>query len=218
MAITRTVFKQTSSPATAAAEMLTWLQTNASDYFTDIISGDNNAVICKIGDLEALTLYPSSNNASYVTKVKLAVGTTRSYSGDQIFLRAYKTDNGIAIFDSSNRPIFITKDVVTNNTLIFATFIGGSNTYYYYCFDIINGASAYTLASTGASSSYSILRSNASRTAGATALCPIIFGNTGAYSEGLFLAVFNQNVNATETIIKIGDKQYVFDGAIALEE
>lgn len=218
MAITRTVFKQTRSAATAAAEMLTWLQTNASDYFTSIVSGDNNAVICKIGDLEALTLYPSSNAPSYVTKVKLAVGTTYSYSNFQTFPRAYKTDNGIAIFDSSNRPIFITKDIVTNNTLIFATFSGNSNIYYYYCFDIINGASAYTLASTGASSSYSALRAAASRTAGATALCPIIFGDTGAYSDRLFLAVFNQNINATETIIKIGDKQYVFDGAIALEE
>ena len=216
MAITRTVFKQTSSATAAAAEMLTWLQTNASDYFTDIISGDDNAVICKIGDLEALTLYPSGINTTYVTKIKLAVGTTYSYSNAQTFPRAYKTDNGIAIFDSYYRPIFITKDVATNNTLIFAAMLS-SSTLYYYCFDIANGASAYMLSS-DSYSNFTNVRSNVSRVAGATALCPIIFGNTGAYSEGLFLAVFNQNVNATETIIKIGDKQYVFDGAIALEE
>lgn len=218
MAIIRTVFKQTSSAATAAAEMLTWLQTNASDYFTSIISGDNNAVICKIGDLEALTLYPSNN--SKTTEIKLAVGTTYS-CGSQTFLRAYKTDNGIAIFDSAYKPIFVTKDAATNNTLIFAAVVYGTYVYQlaYYCFDIANGSSAYTLAKVSSSgSTFATLRAAASRTAGATALCPIIFGDTGAYSEGLFLAVFNQNVNATETIIKIGDKQYVFDGAIALEE
>lgn len=217
MAIIRTVFKQTSSAATAAAEMLTWLQTNASDYFTDIISGDNNAVICKIGDLEALTLYPSNNSK---TTVKLAVGTTYS-CGVQTFLRAYKTDNGIAIFDSAYKPIFVTKDAATNNTLIFAAVVYGTYVYQlaYYCFDIANGSSVYTLAQVSSSdSTFATLRAVASRTAGTTALCPIIFGDTGAYSEGLFLAVFNQNVNATETIIKIGDKQYVFDGAIALEE
>lgn len=227
MAIEKTVFRQVNAGASAAAaEMLTWLQTNANEYFTEIVSGDNSSVVCKIGDVNALVFYPSANNSNCKTIITMAMGTATNEYTLQKFPRAYKTNNGIAIFDSDHRPIFIVKDTTTDKTLILAAMriASGSSSFYYAYqgFDIVNGSGVFTLASTtglvNASQTYPVLRSRITQPVGANSLCPIIFGDSGAYNQGLFLVYFNNNVNSTETVIKIGDKQYVFDGAIALEE
>lgn len=222
MAIEKTTFTMTEiSNSAASTEILAWLQANASEYFTSITSTESNndninGVACKIGDLTAIALYPSSTNTGYTTALRLGSGLSLRHNGTQKFPCAYKTSKGVVLFDNAHKPIFITKDKNTNNTIALACLNMVTYNYAYVAADFINGEELLRINS--GSSSYYELRTKATIPAGATAMCPIIFGATGSYNEGLFLAKFNQNVNATECIIGIGEKQYIFDGAIALEE
>lgn len=222
MSIEKVIFQYTYSAGTAPRdELLLWLQNNAADYFDEIVgytdSSSNTAGIkMKINDVDVIDIAPSARK---VTTIQLCNGT--SASSFDVNIRwgvAYKTNNGIVLFDvtdNRNYPLFITKGR-SGNTLCFACLKTASSNYFYYGFDFVNGTTVYDLC--GRSSNYPDLRRAVGRVAGATSLTPIIFGESGDYSEGLYLAAFTESYESTRCIIDVNGIKYVFDGAIALGE
>ncbi len=222
MSIEKVMFQYTYSAGTAARdELLLWLQNNAADYFDEIVgytdSSSNIAGIkMKINDVDVIDIAPSGNKR---TTIQLCNGASKSSGGPTTrWGVAYKTNNGIALFDvtdNRNYPLFITKGR-SGNTLCFACLRTSSTEHYYYGFDFVNGATVYDMC--GSANSYPNLRRAVGRVAGATSLTPIIFGDGGDYSEGLYLAAFTESYDSTRCIIDVNGVKYVFDGAIALGE
>lgn len=223
MSIEKVMFQYTYSGGTAARdELLLWLQNNAADYFDEIVgytdkSRGTAGIKMKINDVDVIDITPS---ASKTTTIQLCNGaSTSSFADGPIrWGVAYKTNNGIALFDvtdNRNFPLFITKGV-SGNTLCFVCLRTASSNYYYYGFDFVNGTTIYDMC--GRCDSYQNLRRAVGRVAGATSLTPIIFGDSGDYSDGLYLAAFTESYASTRCIIDVNGVKYVFDGAIALGE
>lgn len=222
MAIEKTVFTKTYVSGEAARdELLAWLQENASGYFDEIVGytdPDRNtkSIRCVINNVNVIDITPS---AGKTTTIQLCNGVSKSSTDGNIrWGVAYKTSKGIVLFDTTdnrNYPLFITKGA-SGNTLCFTCLKTAYSDYYYYGFDFVNGSTVYDLCGRG--DTYPRLRSYVGRHAGATSLTPIVFGESGDYSGGLYMAVFTESSDHTKSIIQIGDKQFVFDGAIALEE
>ena len=222
MSIEKVIFQYTYSAGTAARdELLLWLQNNAADYFDEIVGYTDSTrntpgIKMKINDVDVIDITPS---AGKTTTIKLCNGASKSSSDGNIrWGVAYKTNNGIVLFDvtdNRNHPLFITKGV-SGNTLCFACLKTDSYDYYYYGFDFVNGTTVYDMCGRG--DTYQNLRRAVGRVAGATSLTPIIFGDGGDYSEGLYLAAFTENYETTRCIIDVNGVKYVFDGAIALGE
>lgn len=222
MSIEKMIFQNTYSAGTAARdELLLWLQNNASDYFDEIVGYTDSelataGIKMKINNVDVIDISPSANK---VTTIQLCNGATvAGYDGTIRWGVAYKTNNGIVLFDTTsdrNLPMFITKGV-SGNTLCFTCVKTSNSGFYYYGFDFVNGTTVYDLC--GRFSSYQELRSKVGRVAGATSLTPIIFGEGGDYSEGLYLAAFTESYASTRCIIDVNGVKYVFDGAIALGE
>lgn len=222
MSIEKVIFQYTYSAGTTARdELLLWLQNNAADYFDEIVgytdSNRNTAGIkMKINDVDVIDITPS---AGKVTTIRLCNGASKSsYDQNIRWGIAYKTNNGIVLFDvtdNRNYPLFITKGR-SGNTLCFACLKTASSDYFYYGFDFVNGTTVYDMCGRG--DTYPNLRRAVGRVAGATSLTPIIFGEGGDYSEGLYLAAFTESYASTRCIIDVNGIKYVFDGAIALGE
>ena len=222
MSIEKEMFQYTYSAGTAARdELLLWLQNNAADYFDEIVGytdPDRNTagIKMKINDVDVIDITPS---AGKLTTIQLCNGASKSSSDGNIrWGVAYKTNNGIALFDvtdNRNYPLFITKGI-SGNTLCFACLKTAYSDYYYYGFDFVNGTTVYDMCGRG--DTYPNLRRAVGRVAGATSLTPIIFGEGGDYSEGLYLAAFTESYASTRCIIDVNGVKYVFDGAIALGE
>lgn len=222
MSIEKVIFQNTYSAGTAARdELLLWLQNNAADYFDEIVgytdSSRNTAGIhCVINNVNVIDITPS---ASKDTTIRLCNGASKtSYDATIRWGVAYKTNNGIALFDvtdNRNYPLFITKGR-SGNTLCFACLKTAYLEYHYHGFDFVNGTTVYDMC--GSVDTYPNLRRAVGRVAGATSLTPIIFGDGGDYSEGLYLAAFTESYASTRCIIDVNGVKYVFDGAIALGE
>lgn len=222
MSIEKVIFQDTYSAGTAARdELLLWLQNNAADYFDEIVgyadsSTNTVGIKMKINDVDVIDITPSAGKR---TTIQLCNGASKSsFDGTIRWGVAYKTNNGIVLFDvtdNRNYPLFITKGV-SGNTLCFACLKTASSDYFYYGFDFVNGTTVYDMCGRG--DTYQNLRRVVGRVAGATSLTPIIFGEGGDYSEGLYLAAFTESYVSTRCIIDVNGVKYVFDGAIALGE
>lgn len=213
------------------AEIKTWLETNATDYFDSFeLSEDNLTLTCKIGDKTVLTFVRGSIGNNYEETYYLYNGTTKKISAgaNACYIdKIVKTANGIAIrknYNSTeyNNYSFITKDNKGNTAFIFPSVTsniwnvlpssGGSGSIYGGIFSS-EKTTFDTLFDSGLSARY-----GACHNADVTVLSPICFYNSNSsYTPNLMVTVFGNVLNTECTLDHNGEK-YFYNGYIALKE
>ena len=207
MAISKTYF--TGSAASANyAEILAYLQANATEYF-DEITGDESNIYCKIENVTALTLN-FADSKLFTIALKNGKSIENYYNwGNSHFISAQKTDSGIFLFSNATTNIFITK---TNlGSVFFAGVRRGtsSNNSFYMC-DFSNSTSITSI-------TYGSTSSNGIYSASMTAITNVV-SDSGAYCNNLFLVPFTQYAGQSDVVIDIDGTKYVYNGIFALKE
>ena len=231
MAIVKTTFTG-QTLAAQAAELLTYLQANAADYFDTIEADASGNISCYVGETVALLIGMDGTTTRQVTLANgQNIHTTRGDTGGGNTMHAAlfryakktgKTANGILLATASGKVsgadagytfLFITKNEL-GDTCILGTLAAGSyqTPCYYFGADIKNDATIYNYISNVSWED----RAQLSRSAPETALTPAIFSG-GHYAPHAFLATFNQ-FSLTEADLNINGKSYATDGVMALED
>lgn len=99
MAITKTLFRN-DSLALQAPEILTWLQTNATEYFDNITyDSDNSKIVCEIGLLTAIEIFFTGTTAftAYLSNGNSISCVRSDQSHPAIFVAGIATKNGLCI-------------------------------------------------------------------------------------------------------------------------
>lgn len=232
MAIEKTIF--TASGNDRATEIATWLQANATEYFDTIELQENGyEVKCNIDEVTVLDIQVAHSNISAACSVTLINGTSQTTSTSNI-IGAYKTSKGVCLYmggvtaasltDPSTgesyyqyaggRDIFICKSDKGNTSFafnIYSSYSGGGN---------------LSTADASSDSRFSKWLNNTDTsyelTIGKrplTVLSPLPLGDGGTVAEGVYFTQFSQYKGINNPIILSADgKDYVYDGAFALEE
>lgn len=211
MSIIKTIFTGTTQ-AQRAAEMLSYLQTYAADYFdsiTKVQSSDN--IGCYIDDVEVLLLPYSSGAYLKIGLVNGAYMETFS-AGEVAFTIAYRSENGVMLKNNST-TLVISKNDIGHTVLCTSLHLGSesSGTSGYRFADTVDGVNITTPFGV-ASSRYSTI----AKSAALTATVPAVF-DSGHYSEGLCITPYSEYVGIGGILTTSGGIQYAYDGAIALK-
>lgn len=224
MAIEKTMFTG-QTLAEQAAELLTYLQANAADYFDTIEADASGNISCYVGETAALVIGMDGTTARKVTLANN--NAIQAYSGSYanpnaaLWQYAKKTANGVLLVGVANMNVstnygkivfFITKNEDGDTCIVGAVVNGGiSNVRRTYFFaDIKNDTTIFTPVVDVAD--FSTL----SRSMTATALTPVVF-NGGHYAPKTYIATFNQFA-LTECDISINGKSYASDGVCMLSD
>lgn len=215
MAIEKTYFTGTTG-ATNCVEVLSWLQSNATDYF-DEISGtdDNTKIYCKIGSVNALTFDFGTERIFTIT---LNNGNTyqsyTTWSSNDRWRSASKTDNGIFLYSQAIDNLFISK---TTNNNIFSAFVmkSGASNHVWRLVDFTASPNSI-LSDNISNATLSDLASGVYATP-RTALVPVI-SSGDTYCNSLFFVPFTQYITQSDIIIDIDGTKYVYNGIFALKE
>lgn len=192
---------------TQFADVLEWLQTNATNYFDEIT-----------GDSSTNTITMTYENASVVIASNSIIVTLDNGTSDNRTIRLpittmYKTDSGVYICNEQtpdSLQLWITK-TNAGNTCVLYFWKSSSSSQNYQWADLKASAS---LSSFG--NSQSQVLSSQTRSASLTALTPFVFTG-GVYSDNLFLQTFNEYYGISG-IFSINRTQYVSNGYIALKD
>ena len=197
--------------AQRAAEVLSYLQTYAADYFDSIEKDQSyDDISCYIDDVEVLRLPYGSNQG---LKIGLTNGTYLvSGSSEVQFTTAYRSPNGIMLKGNTGRIVVISKNEIRHTVLCTVAHMESesSGTAGYRFADVVDGVGITT--PFGVSSSY---YGTIAHSASLTALVPAVF-DSGHYSEGLCVTPYSEYAG-TGGIFTINGTQYAYDGAIALK-
>ena len=211
------------------AEIKTWLETNATDYFDSFeLSEDKLTLTCKIGEKTALTFARTSERKSYCETFYNFDGT-RSAQGANTNItyidKIVKTSSGIAIRKSrgttlTNNYTFITK---TNKGDTAFVFLDSASSTWDVKSNISNvfHFSAFTAEKTSfdvGGNLATATRQGVCRVADTTVLSPICLNESnGAYMPNCMVTVFGNVLNTECTLDHNGEK-YFYNGYIALKE
>ena len=224
MAIETTYFTGTTAE-TNYAEVLAWLTANAADYF-DEITGSENVITCKIGDVNALTLnFTEATNARFATitlKNGISINTVYKWgdnSGKETVVRlnrGIKTDNGISLFGTQYLNFFVAK--TSDNNTIFAYFgeLNSTSDWGWYIGEIEKSAN-FIKSRSISSSGWGNYTTYGVYSAGKTALVPAIT-DVGTYNDNLFFVPFTQFAGQSGITINVDGTKYVYNGVFALKE
>lgn len=208
MAIVKTTITGTTWE-TQFADVLEWLQTNATGYF-DEITGDSstNTITMAYGDASVI-IANKSISVTLANGVNTIGGTYESVLIDEI----YKTDSGFYMHKKAGQSwlqVWVTKTNTGNTCVMF-------------WYDHLTSDRGYKWADLTASLAFSQFAANqplelSSQTfsASLTALTPFVF-NGGVYSDSLFIQTFNEYYGISG-IFSINKTQYVSNGYIALKD
>jgi hypothetical protein len=231
MAIEKAIF--TASGYDRATEIATWLQANATEYFDTIELQENGyEVKCNIDGVTVLDIQVAHSNTSAACSVTLINGTSQTASTSNI-IGAYKTSNGVCLYMegatynsstdpstgevyyqySGGRDIFICKSDKGNTSFafnIYSSYSGGGN------LGTVDAKadSRFSKWLNNTDTSYECVGKRP-----LTVLSPLPLGNGGTVAEGVYFTPFSQYKGINNPIILSADgKDYVYDGAFALEE
>lgn len=224
MAIVKTMFTG-QTLAAQAAELLTYLQANAADYFDTIEADASGNITCYVGETAALVIGMDGTTARKVTLANdnavQCVSGTYTNPNAAMWQYAKKTANGVLLVSAAlaSSPtnygkviFFITKNENGDTCIAGAVTDGdrSSNPRTYFFADIKNDTTIFKPVSNVAD--FSTL----SRSMTSTSLTPAIF-NGGHHAPKLFIATFNQFA-LTECDININGKSYASDGVCVLSD
>lgn len=219
MAIETTYFTGTTAEANYA-EVLAWLQANATDYFDNITADEGGEKIyCKIGDVTALTIDTNARNYIFFATLKNGAVDYRyqAWGTNHRFTRAVKTSCGILLYVNNIDNIFITKN--TDGGVMLAGYHStGNNTYGATIGDFANDSVFKDMGGgSGASFGVNQLKNVGVQSAGRTALVPAVT-DAGTYSDNLFFVPFTQFIGQSGITIDVDGTKYVYNGVFALKE
>jgi hypothetical protein len=210
MAIEKTVFTS-GTAAGRAAEVLTFMQSAAADYFDTISADTDGNVCCYIGQDCALKL-GMDGVAKYVT-INLKNGSTAADASTSNALRfAYgiKTGNGafVKIADNPVKYVIITK--TNDDSLALIANLQVNSGLNLIAGDYEHGTNIISAAIADTSGVYKQVHRSL------TVLAPLCLDET--YPSYAPKAFFMQSYQyRTEAILTLGGKQYVSTGVFALE-
>ena len=219
MAIETTYFTGTTADSNRN-EVRAWLNTNATDYFSQISTpAGSTAIQCKIGGVTALTIDTNTNNYIFFATLKNGMNDYRftKWGTDHRFTRAVKTSCGILLYVNNIDNIFITKN--TDGGVIFAGYHStGNSTYGATIGDFANDSAFKGMGgSNGTGFTANQLKDVGVRSAGRTALVPA-GTDAGTYSDNLFFVPFTQFIGQSGITIDVDGTKYVYNGVFALKE
>ncbi len=231
MAIEKAIF--TASGNDRATEIATWLQANATEYFDTIELQENGyEVKCNIDGVTVLDIQVAHSNTSAACSVTLINGASQTTSTYTI-IGAYKTSKGVCLYMggatnnsstdpstgetyyqySGGRDIFICKSDKGNTSFafnIYSSYSGGGNL----STADVSSDSRFSKWIIGANTTYDQIGKRP-----LTVLAPLPLGDGGTVAEGVYFTPFSQYKGINNPIILSADgKDYVYDGAFALEE
>lgn len=221
MAIVKTTFTG-QTLAAQAAELLTYLQANAADYFDTIEADASGNITCYVGETAALVIGMDGTTARKVTLANnnAIQADNGNYASPNAALWQYakKTANGVllvstALTSSYGKVVFFITKNENGDTCIMGSVTNGgrsSNPRSYFFADIKNDTTIFTPVSNVAD--FSTL----SRSMTTTSLTPVVF-NGGHYAPKAYIATFNQFA-LTECDITINGKSYASDGVCMLSD
>lgn len=226
MAIVKTTFTGTTL-ADNAPEVLSYLQTNATDYFDSITADEGGNVSCIIDGVTVLYL---GFDGTAVTSISLANGTSVSAtdSGTTYYTKAYKTSNGIMLVDAGGRNIVICKSNHDTTSIIACIRSGSisSTSHYLYFGDIANNATWYHPLSSKSTAKYVRDSYVMVYAAEFTSLTNVILGDGGTLAKNVYMtspytereasAAGSPNIIVQQ--LTINNKNYLYDGLIAIED
>lgn len=225
MAIEKTMFTG-QTLAAQAAELLAYLQANASDYFDTIEADASGNITCYVGETAALVIGMDGTTARKVTltndnAVQCVSGNYAS-PNSTLWQYAKKTANGVLLISNvvhvssianyGKVVFFITKNENGETCIVGAVSNGDTsgNPRTYFFADIKNDTTIFKPVSNVAD--FSTL----SRSMTTTSLTPVVF-NGGHYAPKAYIATFNQFA-LTECDININGKSYASDGVCVLSD
>ena len=219
MAIETTYFTGTTADSNKN-EVRVWLNTNATDYFSEISTpAESSAIQCKIDGVTALTIDTNTNNYIFFATLKNGMNDYRftKWKTDYRFTRAVKTSCGILLYVNNMDNIFITKN--TDGGVIFAGYHStGNSTYGATIGDFANDSAFKDMGgSNGTGFTANQLKDVGVRSAGRTALVPAVT-DAGTYSDNLFFVPFTQFIGQSGITIDVDGTKYVYNGVFALKE
>ena len=219
MAIETTYFTGTTADSNRN-EVRAWLNTNATDYFSQISTpAGSTAIQCKIGGVTALTIDTNTNNYIFFATLKNGMNDYRftKWGTDHRFTRAVKTSCGILLYVNNIDNIFITKN--TDGGVIFAGYHStGNSTYGATIGDFANDSAFKGMGgSNGTGFTANQLKDVGVRSAGRTALVPA-GTDAGTYSDNLFFVPVTQFIGQSGITIDVDGTKYVYNGVFALKE
>lgn len=226
MAIVKTTFTGTTL-ADNAPEVLSYLQTNATDYFDSITADEGGNVSCIINGVTVLYL---AFDGTAVTSISLANGTSVSATatGTKYYTKAYKTSNGIMLVDADGRTIVICKSNDDTTSIIACIRSGSSSStsHLLYFGDIANNAT-WCRPLSGKGSGRTVRDSYIMAfEAEFTSLTNVILGDGGTLAKNVYMtspyterdASTSSSSDITVQQLAINNKNYLYDGLIAIED
>lgn len=210
MAVIKTVFTGTTTEQ-RAAEMLAYLQANASGFFDSITADATGNISCIIDGITALYLpYPTGN----ITITIKNGGTISDYSSGVIaFSVGYHSTYGIMLI-SNERTFAVAKNDLGHTVIAGILRTSSNSSSYGVRFaDFSDGVSITT--PWGYNNSTSGAKTVFSRSADLTAVVPCVFAG-GHYSEGLCITPFSEYAGSAG-ILNLNGVQYGYDGGLALK-
>lgn len=210
MAVIKTVFTGTTTEQ-RAAEMLAYLQANASGFFDSITADETGNISCVIDNVTALYLpYPTGN---YTFAIKNGTTFSDFNSGAILFNVGYHSTYGI-LLQGDTRTCAVAKNELGHTVLvgIFRT-TSNSSSYGYRFADFTDGT--IINAPWGYNHSAAEAKTVCARSADLTAIVPCVFSG-GHYSEGLCVTPFAEYAGSPG-LLDLNGTQYGYDGALALK-
>lgn len=238
MAIEKVIF--TASGNDRATQIATWLQANAIEYFDTIELQENGyEVNCNIDNVNVLTIEVARPSISAICYITLMNGTSQQTRCKENIIGAYKTSKGICLYMGTARNTSVTEPS-TGETC--SEYSGGrdlficksdrGNTSFAFNVDTQSSSASdsgrgniYT-ADVAADSQFSkwfpsdnSTYENAIAKRPFTVLAPVPLGDGGTVAEGVYFTPFSQykGIN-TPIMLSVNSKNYIYDGAFALEE
>lgn len=185
-------------------ELRGWFESNATEYFDSFETAENNTLICKIGETEALKFAESSSEL--IVTVSLPNGVSVSnYAGrtSAVFKYAKKTNSGIYLYSSYIR-IFITKSDKDSTSVLLS------------CFSSNSSQKSY-IADFGYSSTFIEVPHTTAVTANElTSFAPVVCSGC-VILPNLFITPFSEYVG-NDCNLNFRGTEYVYDGYFALKE
>ncbi|MCD7742231.1 MAG: hypothetical protein LUI06_08510 [Ruminococcus sp.] len=218
MSVTKTVFTGTST-SEMIAELGTWLEANAADYFDAISYDATNGITCTIDDLTAFKC-----SVAGIRTVALSNGTSYADAdrGYTVGTGMYQSDSGLMMSGYYNtsciRDMFITK---TANGHTAITMVYSSDSTYgdrVYVRSFVPTTSQVTsFYNSSSDATFSTIKSSlVVNGCGKTTLSPIVFSD-GDYCESLFFTPFAQYRDIYDGIISVDGTQYAYNGMLAVK-
>lgn len=197
MAINKTIFTGTTAQ-TNAAEVTSWLQENATEYFASIVN-ESNIITCTVQGGGQLIIKPADRYWTIILKNGTSTDIDHSNSSN-IVNQAFVTSKGIALYSQSKMWIFITKSNEGTIGVVFNTFNSDTNI----------GFADFSKSTSFDTGSLSHVQMSM------TSLCACPLGDSGTYGEGLYFVPFYEYNSSG--LIYVNGKSYVYSVFMALEE